>query len=300
MAAWNGTGLVNRRFQQHTRSIGTDLRLLPARDRAIIRIVNRNKAATTLHVSAITRCHPRKAQQRMRTLWREGYLERTNLPPPSRGGSPHAYRLTRAGRRRLGYLDYRTAGTQDLQHRLDALTSVCALAREYEYDPYPAQAWLTESMAHQELGGPTHPDAILTIQVRGRSAVLCLEIDEETQHGPVIGNKLRAYRSALADLDGWHLLFVVPTPIRRDWLRRQAAREAILANWSTGWITELGLLEASGLGALAWPLGGGAPTAIADLVSDSVDRSCPTPVGSSEWLHVLASGGGEDFSRALR
>lgn len=288
------------RFRSAARAERLDLRSLLARDRAFLRLLNRSKAATTPQLADLARAHLRKAQQRTRQLWRTGYLEQTTLPPASRGRSPLAYRLSRTGRRRLGYHDRRVAGIQELQHRLDTVQAVCALARPLPDALYPVQAWLTESMA-PEAGLTVEPDSIVVLQLPSGSAVVCLETNEATQHAPVIRRKLLAYRSALTDRDGWLLLFVVPSEGRRHWLRRQAATERQLDTWQKGWVTDQALLNARGLDATVWPLSGsGAAAPLRTLVSDPRSRDCPTPVGSPAWLELLGSGGGEDFGEALR
>src|SRR5688500_2510810 len=131
------------RFRSVVRAQRTDLRALMTRDRAILRLVNRSKAATTPQLAKLARAHPRTAQPRTRLLWQMGYLEQATLPPSAHGRSPLAHRLTRAARRRLGYHDRRVAGVQELQHRLDTVQAVCALARPLPGASYPVQAWLT-------------------------------------------------------------------------------------------------------------------------------------------------------------
>jgi protein involved in plasmid replication-relaxation len=292
---------VTIRFRSAAPAASADLRLLQPRDRALMRLINRSKAASTLQLAGISRAHLRKIQQRTRLLWRAGYLERTTLPPPYRGGSPLAYRLSPAARRRLGYRDRRTAGIAELQHRLDTLEAVCALARPHATTSHPVQAWLTESMARGQLGDAAQPDSLVVVQLPSGSAVLCLEIDEATQHAPVIRHKLLAYRKALGGRRGWHLLFVVPSEARRLWLLRQASADPALSGWVKGWVCEVPLLSAHGLETPAWSLRGlGALRPLRALVADPSPRRCPTPVGSRAWLDVLGTGGGEDLNEALR
>lgn len=212
-----------------------------------------------------------------------------------------AYRLTPATRRRLGYHDRRTAGIHGLQHRLDTVQSVCALVRPTPDTLYPVQGWLTESMARGELGAGVEPDSMVVVRLPTGSAVLCLEIDEATQHAPVIRHKLRAYRKALRERAGYLLLFVVPGRERRQWLQRQAGAERELHEWSQGWLAELPLLDEFGLEASVWPLGARGPARqLNTLIRDVRPRLTPTPVGSPDWLRLLGSGGGEDFEEALR
>jgi hypothetical protein len=55
------------------------------------------------------------------------------------------------------------------------------------------------------------------------SAVLAFEIDEGTEHRRTIRAMLAAYRRPLAIGPNWHLLVVVPKPIRAAWMVRVAA-----------------------------------------------------------------------------
>lgn len=292
---------MSMRFRAHPRASLPDPRLLRVRDRAILRIVNRSKAVTSRHLSELLRAHPRKVQERALLLWRSGYLERTTLPPAHRGGSPLAYRLSTAARVRLGYRDRRTAGTNELQHRLDTTAAVSALARPYHTSLYPMQAWLTESMARRELSHGVEPDSVVVLQHPAGSGVLCLEVDEGTQHLPTIRHKLLAYRGALSQRRGWQLLFVAPSEARVAWLRRQARATAELRGWEPGWAVELAEVLRLGLAAPVHPLIGiDDPQSVASLLTDPASRACPTPVGSPHWLQLLGTGGGEDFGHALR
>jgi hypothetical protein len=291
---------VTTRFQSAARPHPSDLRLLQIRDRALLRLVNRGKGATTSQLARLSRTHRRKIQQRTRLLWLAGYLERTALPIPYRGGSPLAYRLSPAARHRLGYRDRRTAGIAELQHRLDTVETVAALSGPDGDVEYPVQAWLAEPMARGRLGSRVHPDSIVVIQLAGGSAVLCLETDEATQHWPVIRGKLGGYREALNQRSGWHLLFVVPSAARRSWLLRQA-RESAPTGSPRGWVCELALLTDHALDAPVWALGAAeAPVPLRSLIVDRRPRRCSTPVGGPAWLDLLGSGGGEDFSEAVR
>lgn len=287
------------RFRSVEHTTRTDIRLLPRRDHALVRLVNRSKAATNQQLAGLSRSHLRKVQQRTRLLWHAGLLEQATLPPRTKGRSPLAHRLTPTARKRLGYSDRRAAGIQQLQHRLDTVQAVCALARATPQIRYPVQAWLTEEMARDELGGIVRADSIVVLQLAAGSGVLCLEIDEATQHAPTIRRKLVAYQAALAHRRGWQLLFVVPSRSRREWLRRQARADRALHGWTGGWVTDLPLLDEHGLSSPTWPLLSGSRVTVADLADDARMRVCPTPVGSREWLDLLGSGGGEDFSGSL-
>lgn len=291
---------MSTRFRMHPRPSMPDPRLLTTRDRAILRILNRSKAATCRQLSELTRAHLRKIQQRILGLWRAGYVERTALAPPASGRSPNAYRLSAPARRRLGYHDRRVAGINELQHRLDSTEAVCALAHPCGSARFPLQAWLTESMAAGLLGPAPLPDSILVLQLASGSGVICLEIDEATQHLPVIGRKLLAYQRALEERSGWHVLFVVPSLARLRWLRRRANTIPQLRDWMSGWVVELVVLHRLGLMAPAQPITGDKPaTALSVILSDPRHREGRTPVGSPEWLELLASGGGEELGGAL-
>jgi Replication-relaxation len=292
---------MTTRFRPAAPRPTTDLRLLPARDRAIVRIINRSKAAKNDQLADLTRAHVRKIQHRTRLLWQAGYLERTNLPPADRGGSPIVYRLTPTARLRLGYRDRRVAGIAELQHRLDTLETVRVLARPHDNIEYPVQGWLSEVLAGGHLGGRAQPDSIVIVQLASGSAVLCLEVDEATQHAPVIRRKLLAYREALEHRPGWHLLFIVPSDARRSWLLRQAAVEPTLRGWARGWVAQLPHVVAAGLDASAWAVGAAHTTQpLHTIVADRLPRRCPTPLGSRGWIGLLATGGGEELSEALR
>ncbi len=292
---------MTTRFRAAAPRLVTDLRLLTGRDRALLRLLNRSKAAMNDQLADLTRSHLRKVQHRTRLLWQAGYLERTNLPPAERGGSPIVYRLSPMARLRLGYRDRRVAGIAELQHRLDTVQTVCALARPHGHTEHPVHGWLTESMVAGLLGSRAQPDSLVVLQLSLGSAVLSLEVDEATQHAPVIRRKLLAYREALERRPGWLLLFVVPSAARRSWLLRQVTVEPALRGWSRGWVCELAHLAVAGLDAPAWSLGADhAREPLHTLASDRLPRRCPTPVGSRAWLELLATGGGEDLDEALR
>lgn len=155
-----------------------------------------------------------------------GYLDRAVLPPATRGGAPLAFRVSARGRRRLGYesLTRFRAGTQ-LRHSLNVVESVCALVRALPPDQEPpVQLWYSEYLAADILDG-VYPDSIVVVQAASGSAVLCLEIDEGTEHGPQLRDKLARYAGALCDSPGWLLLFVVPSRERIDFLARVAKRD---------------------------------------------------------------------------
>jgi hypothetical protein len=146
----------------------------------------------------------RRLTSRMTTTLRGGCvrdgMEPTTMPPPGgRGGAPNAYRLSPRACTLLGYSQARRRETH-LSHTLDAVEAVCALVRSAAPDTravpdtHPVQAWLTEPMARHVLGGDVHPDAVVVIQLHGRSAVMCIEIDEATEHMPGDSAQVAALR----------------------------------------------------------------------------------------------------------
>jgi hypothetical protein len=297
----DGTCDMSPRFQTPVTRLLVDPRRLPIRDRALLRILNRTKAATTADLSELTRSHLRKVQHRLRALWSCGLLERTTASPPARGSSPLTYRLAPAARQRLGYRDRQRLGVEQLQHRLDTVATAAALSRPWSAGmQYPMQAWLTETMARGLIGREPAPDSIVAIQLESGSGVLCLETDEGTQHRPVIRRKLLAYARALAVRPGWHLLVVAPSAVRLGWLIDAAGTPAPgLAH--RAWIVELAAVRRDGLRAIAAPIGWrGTASDLASLLTDRNNRRTRTPVASRAWVVLLGSGGGESLEEALR
>ena len=291
---------MSAQFSSHPEPDRPDPRLLVPRDRAVLRILNRSKAATSRQLSELTRAHLRKVQHRTRLLWKAGYVERRALSGPATGRGPIAYRLTPYGRRRLGYRDRRAGGINELQHRIDTVEAVAALAREYRTERFPMQAWLTESMAEGLLGARPLPDSVVVLQLPHGSGVVCIETDEATQHLRAIEDKLVAYQQALVSRPGWAVLFVVPSLARLRWVQRRAGSLAELRGWDQGLIVELTALRRLGLGALVERISAPrTPVRLDLLVKDERPRECSTPVGSPAWLELLASGGGEDLRELL-
>ena len=197
------------------RRVIVDPGFLSTRDRAALRILYRADVATTSQLTTLVYTRRQTAQERLSALYRAGYLERAILPPSTRGGAPYAFRVSPRGRRRLGYLPLTRsrAGTQ-LRHSLNGVETVCALVQasrsgRSSTDPL-VQAWLAEDMAH-DLLPKTYPDGVVALQAATGAAVLCLEIDQNTERAPVIRDKLGRYETAIRSKPGWHLLFVVPS-----------------------------------------------------------------------------------------
>ena len=174
-----------------------DVGLLSVRDRACLRLLYRAGVATADQLATLIFPSRRTALRRLRRLWQLGLLERAPLAP-ERGGIPVVYRITRRGSKRLGYIDTRTGGVSRVRHTLDIVDTVCALVRSA---PGSVQLWLTEPMTDGVLPAEVRPDSVVVLQLDGGSAVLCLEIDEATEHSPTIRARLGAYERALAGRD---------------------------------------------------------------------------------------------------
>ncbi len=151
------------------------------------------------------------------------------------------------------------------------------------------------------LPADVRPDSVVVLQLDGGSAVLCLEIDEATEHSPTIRARLGAYERALAGRAGWHLLWVVPTEERLGWLRR-------VARWDAAARARALLVgprprrppRRSGCGRERSPsAGAGEAVPLEAVVADPRPRRCPTPVGSPGWIRLLGSGGAEETDEAL-
>lgn len=273
-----------------------DVGLLSVRDRACLRLLYRAGVATADQLATLIFPSRRTALRRLRRLWQLGLLERAPLAP-ERGGIPVAYRITRRGSKRLGYVDTRTGGVSRVRHTLDIVDAVCALVRS---DPGSVQLWLTEPMTDGILPTDVRPDSIVVLQRDGGSAVICLEIDEATEHSPTIRIRLGAYERALAGRESWHVVWVVPTAERLAWFRRLARWDQRPGLEGCSWGLVLDDLRAAGLRARTQPVGwSGETVSLEALVADSRARRCPTPVGSPGWIRLLGSGGAEETDEAL-
>lgn len=273
-----------------------DVGLLPIRDRACLRLLYRAGVATAAQLCVLIYASRRTALRRLRRLWQLGLLERAPLAP-ERGGIPVAYRITRRGSKRLGYIDTRTGRVSRVRHSLDIVDTVCALVRSV---PGAVQLWLTEPMTRGVLPVGVRPDSIVVVSLDGGWAVLCLEVDEATEHAPTIRSRLAAYERALAGRHGWHLLWVVPTEERLGWLRRVSRWDDHTGLDSSSWGLVLDDLRAVGFDAATSPVGwAGDAVRLEDLMSDPRPRRCPTPVGSPAWIRLLGTGGAEETDEAL-
>lgn len=284
-----------------SRTLGVDLDALPIADKAALRLLARADAATASQLARLIYRRERTAQDRLLHLWRSGALERSTDPRSGRGTAAYAYRTSQATRTRLGTREPR-ASSLYLRHTLDIVEAVCALAGPRDSDaPRPVQAWLTERMSADLPGPGIRPDSVVALQVGTGSAVLCLEMDEGTQHAPVIRARLAAYGRWLPARTGWHLLFIVQSEQRTRWLRRLGSWHGPASLEGRSWVVRLVDLGSEGLDAMAVPIvGAGPPSAVRDLARDPASRESTAPVGSNGWIELLGQGGGEDLDRALR
>jgi protein involved in plasmid replication-relaxation len=283
-----------------------DISLLPIRDRACLRLLDRYESATADQLAILVHPSLRTSQRRLRRLWRLGLLERLPLMP-EHGGIPMAYRLSRLGRSRLGAVDPRVASAVRLRHSLDIIWVTASLIgwseeREVASGMEPlVQVSLSEAQTAGILGASLRPDAIIALQSDPLSGVLCVEVDEATQRAAVIRAKLDAYDLALYGRSGWHVVFVVPSRDRLDWLRRVAGWNHWPRLVGRCWGVVLPDLIDAGADAVASPIGcRGEPRPLLAVLDDPRARRCPTPVGTDEWVALLATGGGEDLREALR
>jgi hypothetical protein len=288
------------RFRSACTTLRRDPAHLRVRDRAVLRILNRTGAATAAQLEVLAYGHRRLAQRRLRQLWQLGYLERTTLPPAGpRGGAPYAYRLSSACLQRLGYGRRPWRGPGYLGHTLDSVEAVCALVRVPDPEVRPrVLLWLPESIVADALPAGPVADAVVVLAGPAGSGVVCLEIDESTQHVATIRAKLRAYRRAIGGRPGWHALFIVPSAARRRWLLR-IARGCDLGGLSI-FVVTADALHRDGVAAdLASAAGPARTLMLQVLLSDGRARSSATPVASPAWLELLGSGGGEERGAQL-
>ncbi len=289
--------VVFRESAERTLLSSVDVGLLSVRDRACLRLLYRAGVATGDQVASLIFPSRRTALRRLRRLWQLGLLERAPLAP-DRGGIPVVYRISRRGSKRLGYHDTRTGGVGRVRHSLDIVDTVSALVRAASE---AVQVWLTEPMVDNVLPPDVRPDSVVVLQLDGGSAVLCLEIDEATEHSPTIRGRLAAYERALASRAGWHVLWVVPTEERLGWFRRIGRWDARPGLDQCSWGLVLDDLRTLGLRAPTQPIGwSGGPVPLEAIVADPTTRRCLTPVGSSAWVRLLGSGGAEEADEALR
>jgi hypothetical protein len=277
---------------------------LGTRDRAVLELLHRADVATTAQLVTLVYRRRQTAQEHLVALYRAGWIERAVLPPTTRGGAPLAFRLSARARRRLGLgpLTRGRAGTQ-LRHSLNVTETVATLVRMKPdgSESLPVRAWLPERAAARVGLRDVFPDSIVALALPTGSGVLCLEIDQATEHAPVIRAKLARYEPALRSRHGWGVLFVVESPVRAAYLAR-VGRDADCAFRLIGkaWVTVLADLAAEGPGATIREITpGGGRTTLAAVLRDPRARRCSTPVGSDAWIELLAFGGAEDTAEAL-
>ena len=285
------------------RRVIVDPGLLRYRDRACLRILYRCDVATTSQLTTLVFHRRQTAQERLSALYDLGFLDRAVLPPATRGGAPLAFRVSARGRRRLHYdsLTRFRAGTQ-LRHSLNVVETVCDLVRSSTGHGHRlVQVWYSEYMASDLLSG-VYPDSVVALQTPAGSAVLCLEVDEATEHGPQIRDKLARYSDAIAGCAGWQVVFVAPSRARIDFLARVARRDGGYPGLAgRAWALVLSELSRAGLDTTVVPLfAEGRRLVLSQLIDDPIVRRCPTPVGSDGWLHILGDGAAEETDQALR
>ncbi len=221
-------------------ALDMDPDLLAIADRGCLRLLLRCGAATSPLAAQLAYPDLRRAQERLLRLYRAGLLERTTLPRRTPGHADLAYRLSQLGHQRLGTRRAPSPASY-LRHTIDTVSAVCALNRTSDREHPPVQLWLTDSMSANVLGQFVRPDSITVVTTEAGSAVLALEIDEGTEHRRTIRAKLAAYRRPLAIRPNWHLLVVVPGPIRAAWMVRVAGS---LDLGPRSWVVTLGDLDA--------------------------------------------------------
>ena len=257
-------------------------------DRACLRFLLRCGAATAKQIAILVYGNLRLAQYHLLRLHRSGLLERTAIvDTPSR--AEYAYRVSPSGHQRLGTRRTPAPATY-VRHMLDTVDAVRHLNRSDDREHPPVQLWLADSMTGDILGRFVRPDSIVVVTTGAGSAVLALEIDEATEHSRTIRAKLAAYRRPLEPRPNWHLIIVVPSLRRANWMVRQAAS---LDLGPQAWVVTRTDLARDSLDTVLRPLTrASGPRTIRSLLR-SPKRVLPAPVGSRAWLELLADGGGE-------
>ena len=268
---------------------------LPITDRACLRFLVRCGAATSDQLAQLVYRRPRHTQKRLLHFHRAGLLERATVGDTPPGRAEFAYRVGVLGHQRLGTRRTPAPATY-VRHMLDTVDAVCALNRSDDREHSPVQLWLTDVMTADALGRFVRPDSIALVTTEAGSAVLALEIDEGTEHSRTIRAKLAAYRHPLATRPNWHLLIVVPSPIRANWMVRQAASLDLGPN---AWVVTRADLARNSLDTELRPLAPGQSTCPMRSLLKPPRRLLPVPVGSRAWLELLAAGGGETADGAL-
>jgi hypothetical protein len=268
---------------------------LPITDRACLRFLVRCGVATSDQLAQLTYRKPRHTQKRLLHFHRAGLLERATVGDTPPGRAEFAYRVSAFGHGRLGTRRTPAPATY-VRHMLDTVDAVCALNRSDDREHSPVQLWLTDAMTADALGRFVRPDSIVLVTTEAGSAVLALEIDEGTEHSRTIRAKLAAYRHPLATRPNWHLVVVVPTSIRANWMVRQAAS---LDLGPQTWVVTRADVGRDSLDVELRPLDRGQSARSIRSLLKAPRRVLAAPVGSRAWLEYLAAGGGETEDGAL-
>jgi hypothetical protein len=276
-------------------AIDLDPDLLPIADRALLRLLARHGSVTPAELGQLVYADLRRAQEYVLRLYRGGLLERAPLSRQTPGRADLAYRLSPLGHQRLGTRRV-TAPPSYVRHSIDTARAICALNRTEDRERPPVQLWFTDTMTGDILGRFVRPDSIVVVTMDAGSAVLALEIDEGTEHIRTIRSKLAAYRRPLSLRPSWHLLIVVPGPLRADWMVRQAVAVDL---GERSWVVTHADLARDSLDCVLRPLDPRLPPSPIRSLLQPPRRLLPAPVGSRAWLELLAVGGGEVEGGAL-
>ncbi len=276
-------------------AIDIDIDNLPILDRACLRLLVRCGVCTCLQVARLIYGGLHETQRRLLRLYRAGLLERTTVAHTALRKAEFAYRVSETGHQRL-VTRLTPAPPSYVRHMLDAVDVVIALNWSDDREYPPVQLWLPDGMTGDRLGHFVRPDSIVVVTTDAGSAVLALEIDEGTEHRRPIRAKLAAYRRPLAARPAWHLIVVVPTSIRADWMIRQAAS---LELGPRVWVVTRADLARDSLDTVLRPLAPGSSPATVRSLLRPPQRLMTAPVGSRAWLELLAAGGGETGDGAL-
>lgn len=269
--------------------IDIDIDRLPLLDRACLRLLARCGVGTCIQLARLVYGQLHETQRRLLRLYRAGLLERTTVALTPLHKAEFAYRVSETGHARL-ITGLAPAPPSYVRHMLDGVDAVVALNHSDDPEHPPAQLWMPDGMTGNRLGQFVRPDSIVVVTTDAGSAVLALEIDEGTEHRRPIRAKLAAYRRPLAARPSWHLVVVVPSPIRAEWMIRQAES---LDLGPRAWVVTRAELVQNSLDTLLRPLAPGLSSATISSLLKPPRRLMSAPVGSRPWLELLANGGGE-------
>ena len=272
-----------------------DLYALPIRDRACLRLLNRAGAATSVQLAQLVYGSLRVTQKHLLGLFRTGLLERIPIADERYGQAEYAYRLSAIAHERLGTGNAPSPATY-LRHTLDTVAAVCALNQTDDREHAPVQIWYTATMTTNILSRFLRPDSIILVTADAGSVALALEIDEGLTQMRAVRTKLAAYRRPLASRPNWHLLIVVPTQLRAEWMLRQVRAVNLGSRASVFTLAELA--ESALDTVLQTVAAAQTPGSLRSLLRPP-QRLLSTPIGSRAWLELLAAGGGETENGAL-